>query len=156
VAPQRAQGGISLKIRTARPMVAIAAALVLTGPIAAWGANEIREGEWQFTTFLQLPGMPQSSGGDQGMTRTACIDAANPIPPDAHCTLGKVDRNAGVVIWSMTCNAPQGPIQAAGRARYSGEKMEATLTARVAGPNGQAIDSPGRVTGHYVGPCTQK
>lgn len=145
-----------MKIRTAQPIVAFAAAFVLIGPIAARAANEIREGEWQFTTHLQLPGMPLSSGGDQGMTRTACIDAANPIPPDPHCTLGKVERNGGAVTWSMTCNAPQGPIQAAGRARYSGETMEATLTTRVPGPNGQAVDSPGRVAGHYVGPCNQK
>jgi uncharacterized protein DUF3617 len=145
-----------LKIRTAQPVIALAAALIVIGPVAARGANEIREGEWQFTTHLELPGMPQPAGGDQGMTRTACIDAANPIPPDAHCTLGKVERNGGVVTWSMTCNAPQGPIQAAGRAQYSGETMEATLTARVAGPNGQAVDSPGRVAGHYIGPCNQK
>jgi hypothetical protein len=126
-------------------------------------ADEIKAGKWEFTTQMQLPGAAQSppgvqasAGGNAPMTRTACIDAANPIPAEAQCKLDQVDRRGGVVTWAMTCNTPRGPILSAGSGRYAGDTMEATLTARVPGPNGQPIDTPGHITGRYIAPCDAK
>ncbi len=126
-------------------------------------ADEIKAGKWQFTTQMQLPGAAQSppgvqasAGGNAPMTRTACIDAANPIPAEAQCTLDRVDRRGGAVTWAMTCNTPRGPILSAGSGRYAGDTMEASLTARVPGPNSQPVDTPGHITGRYLGPCDAK
>jgi hypothetical protein len=38
-------------------------------------------------------------------------------------------------------------------AHYTGDTMEATLTAHMIGPNGQPVDNPGRITGRYLGAC---
>ena len=102
------------------------------------------------------PGVQASAGSAAPMIRTACIDAANPIPAETQCKLDRVERHGGVVTWAMTCNSPRGPIQSAGSGRYAGDTMEATLTARVPGPNGQPVDTPGRITGRYLGPCDAK
>lgn len=135
---------------------------------AAQAADEIKGGNWQFTTQMQAPGATQSgatqsgsaaqasAGGNAPMTLTACIDAANPIPAEGQCKVDRVDRHGGLVSWAMTCNTPRGTIHSAGSARYAGETMEATLMARVPGPNGQPIDTPGRITGHYLAPCGAK
>ena len=148
----RAAGGILLTI-------------VLAGAssVPSRAADEIKAGKWQFTTLMQLPGAAQSppgvqasAGGNAPMTRTACIDAANPIPAEAQCKLDRVDRHGNAVAWAMTCNTPRGPILSAGSGRYAGDTMEATLTARVPGPTGQPVDSPGRITGRYLGPCDAK
>ncbi len=127
--------------------------LVLAGALSAASraADEIKGGKWQFTTQMQAP-----AGGTAPMTLTACIDSANPIPAEGQCKLDQTDRHGSVVTWAMTCNSLKGPIRSAGSARYAGETMEATLTARVPGPNGQPIDTPGRITGHYLGPCDAK
>ncbi len=139
--------------------------IVLAGVMSAalQAADEIKGGKWQFTTQMQLPGDSQprpgaqaSAGGSTPMTLTACIDAANPIPAEAQCKLDQVDRHGGVVTWAMTCNSPRGPIRSAGSGRYAGDTMEATLTARVPGPNGQPVDTPGRITGRYLEPCDAK
>jgi Protein of unknown function (DUF3617) len=149
----------------ARAAEGILIAVLLTGFTAtAHGADEIKGGKWQFTTQMQMPvTAPSQAGGAQArpggapdMTRTACIDAANPIPAEAQCKIDKVERNGGVVTWAMTCNSPRGPIQSAGSARYAGDTMEATMTARVPGPSGQPVDTPGRITGRYLGPCDTK
>ena len=62
---------------------------------------------------MQLPGAAQSppgvqpaAGGNAPMTRTACIDAANPIPAEAQCKLDQVDRR--------------------GSARYVGDDLQLT------------------------------
>ena len=139
--------------------------LVLAGAMSAasQAADEIKAGKWQFTTEMQLPGAAQplpgvqaSAGGNAPMTRTACIDAANPIPAEPQCKLDRVDRRGGGITWAMTCNTPRGPIVSAGSGRYAGDTMEAALTARVPGPNGQSVDTPGRITGRYLGPCDAK
>lgn len=147
-------------------LVALLASIMAT---AARAADEIRAGKWQFTTQMQMPDMPQSApgaqpptAGNQPMTRTACINAANPVPAETQqgnvrCKLDKVDRHGGTVNWSMTCMPPKGgPIPSSGTAHYTGNTMEATLTAHVPGPNGQPRDTPGRITGRYLGPCDSK
>ena len=140
-------------------------ALVVGGAssVPSRAADEIKAGKWQFTTQMQLPGAAQSTpgvkasaGGNAPMTRTACIDAANPIPAEAQCKLDQVDRHGGGVTWAMTCNTPRGSILSAGSGRYAGDTMEATLTARVPGPNGQPVDTPGHINGRYLGPCDAK
>jgi uncharacterized protein DUF3617 len=148
----RAAGGILLSVL-----------LVTAGSVAPRAADEIKSGKWQFTTQMQLPGAAQSppgvqasAGGNAPMTLTACIDATNPVPAEAQCKLDRVDRHGGVVTWAMTCNTPRGPILSAGSGRYAGDTMEATLTARVPGPNGQPVDAPGKITGHYLAPCDAK
>ena len=147
----RAAGGILLNV-----------ILASASSVPSRAADEIKAGKWQFTTQMQLPGATQppgvqaAAGGNAPMTRTACIDAANPIPAEAQCTLDRVDRHGSVVTWAMTCNSPRGPILSAGSGRYAGDTMEATLTARVPGPNGQPVDTPGRITGHYLAPCDAK
>jgi hypothetical protein len=137
--------------------------LASTLSAASRAADEIKAGKWEFTTQMQLPGPAQSppgvqasAGGNAPMTRTACIDAANPIPAEGQCKLDRVDRHGVVVSWAMTCNSPRGPILSAGSGRYAGDTMEATLTARVPGPNGQPVDTPGRISGRYLAPCDAK
>ena len=121
-------------------------------PATAGAAEDIKGGEWQFTTHIQLPGMAQP-GGAEGMTRTACIDPANPVPPDAQCRLDNLRRNGSVVMWATTCTSPIGPVQSTGSARYAGDTMQGSLTTRVRGANGTPIDAPGQITGRYLGPC---
>jgi hypothetical protein len=148
----RAAGGILLT-----------AVLANASPVPSRAADEINAGKWEFTTQMQLPGPAQSppggqasAGGNSPMTRTSCIDAANPIPAEGQCKLDQVDRHGSVVTWAMTCNSPRGPILSAGSGRYAGDTMEATLTARVPGPNGQPVDTPGHITGRYLAPCDAK
>lgn len=141
----------------AAEIVLLSVVLVSSGSIAPQAADEIKSGKWQFTTRMQLPGAAQPpDGGNPPMTITACIDSANPIPAEPQCNVEQMDRRGSVVSWTMTCNSPRGAIRSAGSARYAGDTMEATLTARVPGPNGQPVDSPGSITGKYLAPCDTK
>src|ERR1700736_715034 len=148
----RTAGGLLLTL--------VLASIMSAAPRAA---DEIKAGKWQFTTEMQLPGAAQSPpgvqaspGGNAPMTRTACIDAANPIPAEGQCKLDRVDRNGSTVTWAINSYSPRGPILSAGSGRYAGDPMEATLAARVPRPNGHPAATPGRITGHYLAPCDAK
>ena len=140
----------------------LALSLATAVSIAAQAADEIKSGKWEFTTQMQLPGAVQSSpagraaGGNAPLTLTACINAVNPIPAAAQCKVNQVNRRGSLVTWAMTCNSPRGEIQSAGSARYAGNTMEGTVTARVPGPDGQPLDTPGHITGRYLAPCDVK
>lgn len=144
-----------MKIETAVIGMLFAAVSALMAPVAARAADEIKGGKWQFTTQMRMP----PPGGDAAMTRTACVDPANPVPAETRqgnvqCKLDRMQRQGGTVSWSMTCAAPQGPpIRSEGVAHYRGDAMEATLTAHMIAPNGQPFDNPGRITGRYLGAC---
>lgn len=140
--------------------VLFAALLAGVIPAGARAADAVKAGKWEFTTQMQLPAAPPSQAGAQAapgsgqpMTRTACIDAAHPIPVEQQCKLDDMRQNGGNVTWSMTCDMPQGPVHATGLAHYAGETMAATLRARIPGPNGTPANAPGRITGRYLGPC---
>ena len=145
---------------TGRNLLALSFATAVS--VAAQAADEIKSGKWEFTTQMQLPGAAQSAragqaaGGNAPMTRTACVDAANPIPAEPQCKVDQVDRRGSLVTWAMTCNSPRGEIHSAGSARYAGNTMEGTVTARVPGPNGQAVDTSGHIAGRYIAPCDAK
>ena len=134
----------------------LALSLATAVSVAAQAADEIKSGKWEFTTQIQLPGASQGASGNAPMIRTACIDAANPIPAEAQCKVDQVDRRGSLVTWAMTCNSPRGEIHSAGSARYAGNTMEGTVTARVPGPNGQPVDAPGHIAGRYLAPCDAK
>ena len=138
----------------------LALSLATAVSVAAQAADEIKSGKWEFTTQMQLPGQSapagQAPGGNAPMTRTACIDAANPIPAEAQCKVDQVDRRGSLVTWAMTCNSPRGEIHSAGSARYAGNTMEGIVTAQVPGPNAQPIDTPGHIAGRYLAPCDDK
>ena len=135
----------------------LALSLAAALPVAAQAADEVKPGKWEFTTQMQLPGAVRSvpagpaAGGNAPMTRTACVDAANPIPAEAQCKVDQVDRRGSIVTWAMTCTSPRGEIHSAGSARYTGNTMEGTVTAaRVPEPNGQPVDTPGHIAGRYL------
>ena len=134
----------------------LALSLATAVSVAAQAADEIKSGKWEFTTQMQLPGAVQSApsgqaaGGNAPMTRTACIDAANPIPAEAQCKVDQVDRRGSLVTWAMTCNSPRGEIHSAGSALcrdYDGRNSDG------AGPGAQR--SAGRYSRPYRRPLSR-
>ena len=140
----------------------LALSLATAVSVAAQAADEIKSGKWEFTTQMQLPGAVQSApagraaGGNAPMTRTACIDAANPIPAEAQCKVDQVDRRGSLVTWAMTCNSPRGRSTPQGRRAMPAIRWKETVTARVPRPNSQPVDTPGHIAGRYLAPCDAK
>src|SRR5215469_7854619 len=126
----------------------LALSLATAISVAAQAAEDIKSGKWEFTTQMQLPGAVQSApagqtaGGNAPMTRTACIDAANPIPAEAQCKVNQVDRRGSLVTWAMTCSSPRGEIHSAGSARYAGSTMEGHGAERSDGRYSRAYRRP--------------
>lgn len=146
----------------AAQQILLAAFLAGIAHSAAHAADGIKAGKWEFTTQLQLPAQQSPAGGQSGpgsgqpMTRTNCIDSAHPIPVEAQCKLDNMHRSGEAVTWAMTCNLPQGAVHSTGTAHYAGDTMTSTLTAQAPGPSGNLVNTPGQITGRYLGPCEER
>jgi hypothetical protein len=129
----------------------------------------VKPGQWEFTSQMQMPGMPQMppgarvpanaqmpAGGMQSTYKT-CVDSEKAVPSDprGQCRIEHVQRDGATVSWTGTCATGQGTVRSEGVARYSGNTMEAQLTTQVPGANGQAMKTTQHITGHYVGACTR-
>jgi len=111
-------------------------------------------GRWEFSS--QLVTTPQDGGGLQTV-ETSCISSTSEVPVELapQCKLDSVQREGGRVAWSMTCGNPRNTVRSDGTADYHGSTMEATLVSHVPGANGALTDFTRRITGRYVGACTQ-
>jgi len=132
-------------------------------------ADTVRPGQWEFTSQMQVPGMPQLPAGAQlppnvqaqagGMKSTyrTCVDSEKAVPSDprGQCKIENVRRDGPTVTWTGACATGQGTVRSEGVARYSGNTMDATLTTQVPGANGQTMKTTQHITGHYVGPCAK-
>jgi hypothetical protein len=132
-------------------------------------ADTVKPGQWEFTSQMQMPGMPQMPAGSSlppnvqmqagGMKSTyrTCIDAEKAVPSDprGQCKIDNVRRDGATISWTGTCATGQGAVRSEGVARYSGDTMDANLTTHVPGANGQAMKTTQHITGHYVGACAK-
>lgn len=132
-------------------------------------SDTVKPGQWEFTSQMQMPGMPQmpsgssrppnvqmQQGGMQSTYRT-CVDSERAVPSDprGQCKIDNVRRDGATVTWTGACATGQGTVRSEGVARYSGNTMQATLTTQVPGTNGQTMRTTQHITGHYLGPCAK-
>ncbi|MBV8493756.1 MAG: DUF3617 family protein [Alphaproteobacteria bacterium] len=132
-------------------------------------ADTVKPGQWEFTSQMEMPGMPKLPPGVQlppnaqmqqsGMKSTykTCVDSERAVPSDprGQCRIEHVQRNGATVTWTGTCTTAQGTVRSEGVAHYSGDTMEANLTTQVPGANGQAMNTTQHITGHYLGACAR-
>jgi hypothetical protein len=135
---------------------------------AAPGA--IKPGLWEFAAQLQTSAASPHQAGSQSPQReqpriggasktiyTGCIAAnkAAPAPSNPQCTLDDVQRNGPRITWSMTCTNPQNSVRSDGVAHYRGDTMEGTVISHLPSAGGAVSDVTQRITGRYLGPCTE-
>ena len=163
-----------------RKQMIIAATLGLL-PTLALAAEEIREGRWQYTSTMQVEGMPQMqnmpkmpegmqlppgvkmpSMGPKGMTSTfeSCVTKDNPVPRDAErerqCKTTKMERHGNKVNWAATCDLRNGDTaESEGEGVYTNDSSQMTIKTR-ATHQGRPINSTMQITGKYLGPCDKK
>ncbi len=139
---------------------------------------DIREGRWEYKTTVQIPGLVLPEGlpvlppglelpegmsmpslGPEGITSTitSCLTRDQLVPPTdqagQECQIRDLRRHGNTVTWKAECDTPQGKGSGEGRAVYSREKMNATMS--MSG-NFQGIPAMMEMVteGRYVGPCT--
>lgn len=153
-------------------VLAMVAILVLAG--AAGAADAIREGKWEFTSEMQMEGMPQMPALPPGVTLPAgisvstrgnamrstvvkCVTEDDLVPAsdqqtDHKCKTTKMERKGNTINWRTVCTDKGMQMTGDGFATYTGLVMDSTMTMTIQG-QGQAMKQVVKTKGKYLGVC---
>jgi hypothetical protein len=132
---------------------------LLAGVTAAAAAAQpnVKDGMWEVTTTVEMPGMP---AGRPPMTMQHCItpkDAQDPavmsrnMEKSGQCAMTDYKFQGNTATWKMACKG-EGAMTGTGTATYSGNSY--TMTNRMAlVRGGQTMNMTTTQTGKYLGPC---
>lgn len=110
------------------------AVLALSAASRADTQGALREGKWEVTTQMQLPGVPMQL---PATTRTQCVtkaqqdDPASTLPsgspdPQVKCTPSDYHRDGNKVTWKVTCTGSQ-PMTGQGSIVLDGDRYDGTM-----------------------------
>ena len=137
---------------------------------AAAQAAEMKEGQWEYTMKMDMPGMPQMPPGMQlppgmkipgmggeGYTVKQCVTKDKAVPPqkdskDMKCEMTKQERKGDTFKWASHCTGKSGEIDSEGTAVYSGDTMTSEMKTHGT-MDGHPADMTMKTTGKYLGPC---
>lgn len=141
----------------------------------AQGAEKLREGKWEYTTEMEIPGlaaqpqlppgvqlppgmkMPEVRAGGMKTTFTRCTTEQDLVPKNdkgqENCTTTKMERSGNKVTWAATCTTPNGPATSEGTATYDGDTMDATTIVKGNSPDSGPFEMKQKTRGKYLGPC---
>ena len=158
-------------------MRVIVLGVALLGLAASAGAADaIREGKWEFTSEMQMEGMPQmpamppgvklppgmsvsSRGNTMRSTVVKCITKDDLVPAsdqktDNKCKTTKMERRGNTINWSTVCTDGGMKMTGEGVATYTGEVMDSTMTMKTEG-QGQSTKQMVKTKGKYLGVCSK-
>jgi hypothetical protein len=141
---------------------ALISAAAVSGSLLAQTPSAPREGNWQITMELDIPGMPQ---GMPPMTTTRCVtkeQAADPsklLPQDgarglpADCKVSDIKTEGAKTSWSMKCDG-QVAMNGTGEVTFAGDTYTG-LMKMTTDRSGQPMTMTMKYAGKRLGDCAQ-
>ena len=131
--------------------VIIATGFIIALPCYAASLN-INEGEWEFETKMDMPGMPKNMPAQKSKT---CMNKNDPVPrgvdkklDDQSCKTTHQFISSDIVNWTVRCTHGNQVMESKGKGTYRGNTMEGMQTTHM---GGQIMTM--KITGHRVGVC---
>jgi hypothetical protein len=135
------------------PALYVVAAAVLA-PHAYGAPPNMREGEWEITMKMEMPGMPMAMPPQvmqRCITKKDLADAHKPVPGaqagDSRCKLSDHKMQGNTATWTMTC---EDGTTGSGTATYGETSYTSTITTL---QGGQPPALTMRQNGRYLGAC---
>lgn len=109
---------------------------------------DLKEGMWQITTTMEIPGMPHKM---PGTSFTQCLTQKDIMPPvnqDDHCQIQDQSISGNTVNYKMVCNQDGETTSGTGSFSYNNDTMTGRMEVDAGGM--KIITS---YSGTWVGPC---
>ena len=132
-----------------------ATVLSLIFAVAAFAAPNYKEGLWEITTTMNMPGMPKEMM--RPMKNTICMTKQNAVPQqpqqkgEQQCKMTNQRTVGNKVSWTMTCK--NGTVSN-GEITYSKTSYAGSQTTTTS-QGGRQTTIKSTMSGKYLGPCTK-
>jgi hypothetical protein len=119
--------------------------------IRAASAMDMKEGLWEITTRMEMPGMPMQM---PPFKHTQCITSSDSVPQDKEagnnqdCTIKNTEVKGNTVTWEVHCISEGKPVKSTGRVTYKGDTFEGETRTEAEGMN--MIQ---KMSGRRIGNC---
>lgn len=112
-------------------------------------AQNMKEGLWQITMTLEMPGMPMQM---PPQTYTHCLTKKDMVPqkeePNQECRMVKRDIEGDTVTWVMECKTSEGTAVFNGKVTYKGDSFEGIIKMKQSG-----MEMTQNLKGKWIGEC---
>ena len=135
-----------------KKMKQVLAVLVLVSlPSTILAADGIREGLWEITSKMEMPGMPMAMPATtvkRCYTREDVKDQKKVISRDKDCTVTDLKSSGNKVTWKMVCTG-KNPGTFTGETVFSGDSYNSVMNMQSAGKGGtMTIKAKGKRVGN--------
>ncbi len=112
-------------------------------------AQNMKEGLWQITMTMEMPGMPMQM---PPQTYTHCLTKKDMVPqkgePNQECRMVKRDIEGDTVTWVMECKTSEGTAVFNGKVTYKGDSFEGIIKMKQSG-----MEMTQNLKGKWIGEC---
>ncbi|HEC31836.1 MAG TPA: DUF3617 family protein [Deltaproteobacteria bacterium] len=112
-------------------------------------AQNMKEGLWQITMTIEMPGMPMQM---PPQTYTHCLTKKDMVPqkeePNQECRMVKRDIEGDTVTWVMECKTSEGTAVFNGKVTYKGDSFEGIIKMKQSG-----MEMTQNLKGKWIGEC---
>ena len=130
---------------------ALLSALCITSPATA--APDMKEGFWEITSTMNMPGMPMAM---PAVSFSQCLTKEDMVPqkaePDQNCKITKQKTSGNTVTWSMKCTG-EAPMESTGKITYSGNSFQGSMEMTINNPGMGPMHMTQKMSGKRLGPC---
>ena len=125
--------------------------LALTSICFADAVPDMREGKWEITTRVEIPGMPTNMPPTK---TTQCLTKKDLVPensqPGQECRFPETKVTGNKVTYSMECKGQGGEMKGAGEITYSGDTFKGTMKMQMPHANMEMVS---HMEGKRIGGC---
>lgn len=112
---------------------------------------DIREGQWEIITKMEIPGMPTSI---PPVKNTQCLTDKDFVPENSQqgqeCTFAETKVTGNTVTWTMECEGPGGRMKGTGEITYGGDTFKGTMKIQMPQEN---MEMTSHMDGRRIGDC---
>lgn len=132
-------------------VLATAILLWFVVPVAA--APDMREGEWEMTMTMEMPGLPFAM---PPIKNTVCLTKEEMVPQKAeagqNCAMKEQKTVGNTVSWVMECKDENGTMHSEGKITYQGDSFSGTINSTTTSPDG-TMPINQKISGRRLGAC---
>jgi hypothetical protein len=116
-----------------KTVIAILSALLL--PATSFAAENMRDGYWELTTTMEMPGMPMKMAPSKikhCYTKEDVKDQRKAISTDKNCTVTDFKQSGNKVIWKMKCTGQNAGVFS-GETIFRGDSYDSIMNMKTQG-----------------------
>ncbi len=114
---------------------------------------DMKDGLWEITTKMEMPGMPMEI---PAVKHTQCLTSKNNVPQDSEtdkehaqdCKIKNTDVKGNTVTWEVHCISEGKPVKSIGKVTYKGDTFEGETKMEM-----ESMNMTQHMSGRRIGNC---